>query len=148
MPCHRLALALCAVAALVLAGGCSISDSISKSSGSFSDSSGSSSDSSGSSSGSSSGPSRYTRDVRDYTEQFVLSGGEFSNFRPRLAEIAEKRGVTNWEQDQDTYEGIGRGLKRARVSGDRLKQLENELAGPNPKSIEWMRKGYDNEKAT
>jgi len=106
----------------------------------------SSSKSSSSSSGSSSGPSRYVKDVRDYTQQFVLSGGEISTFAAGVAKIAEKRGVTNWEQDQETYEGIGRGLKKTGVSGQRLEGLKAELGGTNTNAPQWIQKGYDSEK--
>jgi hypothetical protein len=140
-------LAACLVAVLAGAGGCSKSSTSQASSESSSDSSTSSSGSSSDSSASSSGPSRYVRDVRDYTEQFVLSGGDFESFRLQLGKIAEKRGVTNWEQDRGTFEGIGRGLKMARVSGQRLEMFENELASANPKAREWIRRGYDAEKA-
>lgn len=142
-----LVLGACLIALLASAGGCSKSSTSQASSDSSSDSSTSSSGSSGSSSGSSSGPSRYVRDVRDYTEQFVLSGGDFESFRLQLGKIAEKHGVTNWEQDRDTFEGIGRGLKKARVSGGRLDELEKELTtGANAQAAEWLRKGYKDEK--
>ena len=106
----------------------------------------SSSNSSSSSSGSSSGPSRYVKDVRDYTQQFVLSGGEMSSFTQGIAKIAEKRGVTNWEQDEETYEGIGRGLKKTGVSGQRLEGLKTEFSGTNTNAPKWIQKGYDSEK--
>ena len=122
--------------------GCSKSSTSEASSESSSRSSGSSSGSSGSSSG----PSRYVKDVRDYTQQFVLSGGELSSFAPGVAKIAEKRGVTNWEQDRETYEGIGRGLKKAGVSGQRLELLKTELGRGNPKGPQWIQKGFDSEK--
>lgn len=131
-------------------GGLAVGIGCSKSSTSeaSSQSSSKSSSSSSSSSASSSGPSRYVRDVRDYTREFVLSGGELSTFSLGVGKIAEKRGVSNWEQDKETYEGIGRGLKLSGVSGQRLERLEQELSGPNPESRKWMREGYDSEKAS
>ena len=128
-----------ALACLLASSGCSKSSTSQASSES-------SSGSSASSSGSSSGPSRYVRDVRDYTQQFVLSGGDLATFRSGIASIAEKRGVTNWEQDKETYEGIGRGLKKTGVSGQRYEQLKRELSGANSQSPAWIQKGYDSEK--
>lgn len=130
------------VALLPAAMGCFKSSTSQASSESSSKSSGSSS----ASSGSSSGPSRYVKDLRDYSQQFVLSGGEMSTFAPGVAKIAEKRGVTNWEQDQETYEGIGRGLKKAGVSGQRLEGLKRELGGTHPNGPKWIQKGFDSEK--
>jgi len=65
-----------------------------------------------------------------------------------VGKLAEKRGVSDWEQDQETYEGIGRGLELAGISGRRLELLEKELSNGNPESRKWMRKGYDSEKAS
>ncbi len=132
------------LAGLAIGSGCSKSSTSEASS----ESSSKSSTSSASSSGSSSGPSRYVRDVRDYTQEFVLSGGDFSAFRLGVGKIADKRGVSNWEQDKETYHGIGRGFKLAGISGQRLELLEKELSNANPESKKWMRKGYDSQKAS
>jgi hypothetical protein len=116
----------------------------------FEASSESSSRSSASSSGSSSpssGPSAHVREVRDYTAEWILSGGDIRFFRRQLGGIAEKNGVSDWEQDEDTYRGIGRGLKKVGVGGARLRQMKKDLAGPNPESQQWIQAGYDSEKA-
>lgn len=147
-----LALAL-AFAVLPLGSACIFKSLTSQaSSESSSDSSASSSDSSSKSSGSVSGSSSpssreagYERDVRDYTSEFVLSGANVDSFRARIGQIAKDHGISDWEQHQATYEGIGRGIKKAKVSGERLKQLEAELAGPNPQSMKWIQSGYDSE---
>ncbi len=109
----------------------------------------SSSRSSASSSGSSSASSRegpYVNDVRDYTAEWVLSSSNTEAYRTRLASIAEKNGVSNWEQDDATYEGIGRGLKRSGISGERYVELKSMLGGTNPEAGQWIQKGYDKEK--
>jgi len=135
--CARLLLALCLV--------CLLATACSKSSTSEA-SSESSSNSSSSSSGSSSGPSGYVKDVRDYTQQFVLSGGDLSTFSSGIGSIAQKRGVTNWEQDEETFEGIGRGLKQSGVSGQRFEQLKQRFGETSPNASAWIQKGYDSEK--
>jgi hypothetical protein len=130
---------LLVLVSLALALGCS------KSSTSEASSEGSS-DSSASSSGSSSGPSRYVREVRDYTYQFVLSGGPIEEFSRGLGPIAEKRGVADWESNEDTYEGIGRGLKRTGVSGARLESLKQQFADSNIEREAWIQKAYEKQK--
>ena len=75
----------------------------------------------------------------------VLSGGDVPSFHRKLGEIAEDNGITDWEQDQATYVGIGRGLKKAGIKGARLDDLKGRLAGPNPKSSGWIQSGYDAE---
>ena len=111
----------------------------------------SSSVSSRSSSGSSSASSRegpYITDVRDYTSEWVLSGGDAEAFRRGVSAIAEKDGITNWEQDDATYEAIGRGLKKSGARGDRYQQLKSTLGGSDAKAATWIQQGYDKEKSS
>ena len=37
-------------------------------------------------------------------------------FREHLSKIAEDHGITDWENDLNTYKGIGRGLKKAKLN--------------------------------
>ncbi len=130
--------------------GCSISTSLSDSSESGSDSSGSLSDSSGSSSGSSSPESKeaaYRDDVRDYTAAYVKSGGRIADFDKTLGQLARSRGITNWEENMATYEGIGRGLGKAGVNGAELDSYVQNLAGGDPKKVAAIRKGYESASA-
>jgi len=107
----------------------------------------SSSASSSSSSASSSGPSAYVRDVRETTRQWLLSGGEIEELHLEISRIAGKRGVSDWEHDQQTYLGIGRGLKIAGVRGERYERLKGQLAGPVADSEKWIQTGYESESA-
>jgi hypothetical protein len=130
--------------------GCSISTSLSDSSESASDSSGSLSDSSASSSGSSSPEGKeavYRDDVRDYTAAYVKSGGRIADFDKKLGELARSRGITNWEENMATYEGIGRGLGKAGVDGVELDTYVRNLAGGDPKKVAAIQKGYESAKA-
>lgn len=137
-----------AVLCLALASGlgCFKSSTSQASSESSSASSGGSSGSSASSSGSSSPSSRegpYKDDVRDYTSQWVLSGGDPSGFRAGIAPIAEKHGITNYESDELTYVGIGRGLKKSGISGERYQQVKATLAAGSAEAGKWIDKGYE-----
>jgi hypothetical protein len=116
---------------------------------SFSHSSKSSSDSSGSSSRSSSGSSspeseqaRYEQDVADYTEAYVVSGGSDSGFLRGVGDIAEKRGISDWESHQRTWEGIGRGLARVKVSDVQLAVYTANWSGGDPARVKGIEKGY------
>src|SRR5215813_6533419 len=123
---------------LLLLVGCSISAS-----------SKSSSESSASSSGSSSPESKetqYRNDVRDFTASYVKSGGRIEDFKRRLGELAKERGITDWETNLVTYEGIGRGLKKAKVSQVELETYTSNLAGPDPARAKAIKDGYDAEK--
>ena len=113
---------------------------------SFSHSSKSSSNSSRSSSGSSSpSGSAFERDVRDYTAKYAKTKGDVTTFRRDLGGIAQDHGVSDWERDQETYVGIGRGLGQAKVKGAELEQFKLDLAGANAQYMAWIKTGYDQE---
>ncbi len=128
--------ALMAAALLAAATGCSsISDSVS----SPFESSAASFESSASSSPS--GES-YRNEVRDYTAAYVKSGGQFDAFTRGLAGIAQRHGVTNWESDQNTFVGIGAGLKKAGVSPEQFEVWKTNLAKGDAARAASMQKGY------
>jgi len=132
------------LAGLLLAPlGCSISDSSESSSKSLSDSS----DSSSGSSSPDSKASAYRDDVRDYTVAYVKSGGAFADFKRKLGNLARERGVTNWEENMATYEGIGQGLGKANVGDAELSAYVQNLAGGDSQKADAMRKGYQSTRA-
>jgi hypothetical protein len=137
----RLVLSVLAVILLALQA-CSISKS-------SSDSSESSSDSSASSSASSSPPSKeslYRDDVRDYTAAYVKSGGQIADFNAKVSQLAQARGITNWEENMATYEGIGQGLAKAGVSGVAYDTYVTNLSRGDPNKAAAIRKGYQSVK--
>jgi hypothetical protein len=137
---------------LLLAGGIAVVGcSFSYSSKSSSDSSKSSSKSSGrfsQSSSDSSSPDRararkYKDDVADYTQAFVVSGGSAAAFMDGIGAIAEKRGVSDWESDAATWEGIGAGLARANVTKEQLEVYKQNWSGGNTEAMKGIQRGYD-----
>ena len=137
----RTAVFLLATCLLIAAAGCSISESISKSVSSPFEWS---SDSSASSSASSSRTrANYVSDVRDYTQAYVKSGGDFDSFTRGLSDIAAKHGVSNWESDTDTYDGIGQGLRKAGATAMQLEVWKTNLAKGDASKAAAMQKGYD-----
>jgi hypothetical protein len=135
------------LASVVAVAGCSFSHS-SKSS---SDSSQSSSKSSGSvsqSSSDSSSPAQararaYKADVADYTQAYVVSGGSAGSFLNGIGALAEKRGVSDWESDPATWEGIGVGLAHANVTKQQLSVYKENWSGGNTEAMEGIQRGYD-----
>lgn len=128
--------------------------SFSYSSKSSSDSSKSSSDSVSGSSRSSSGSSspdqqqarRYEQDVADYTEAYVVSGGGDGGFLRGVGDIAEKRGVSDWEADAVTWQGIGRGLARVNPSAVQLEVYKTNWTGGDEAKLQNLEKGYASER--
>lgn len=134
-------IALFLIAMMALASGCSFSTSSAASSESSSASSESSSGSSASSSPESK-ESAYRDDVRDYTQAYVKSGGQFDAFQKRIGELAKKHDITNWEDNMGTYDGVGAGLGRAKVTQAQVDAYKQNLGKGDPKKMEAIQKAY------
>ena len=120
------------------AAGCSISTSVSSPFAWSSASIGSSSDSS-----SKDRAEAYRNDVAEYTQAYVQSGGSFEQFTRKLSDIAAQHGISDWESSDDTYIGIGRGLKRANVSPIQLQAWQDNLSHGDARKAAAIQKGYD-----
>ncbi|HEY3017338.1 MAG TPA: putative lipoprotein [Gaiellaceae bacterium] len=144
------------VPVLLLLVGCSISTSLSTSSTSSqsaSDSSASSSTSSDSSSRSSESSSRssmgsrerdrYLEDVRSYTAANVRGGVPLETFQKELGDLARAHGLTNWEDDETTYLGIGEGLSEAAVGQAQLEMYKTSFSRSDPAKMQAIQRGYD-----
>lgn len=98
-----------------------------------------------SSSRSSSPGEAYRNDVRDFTASYIKSGGDPSNLKSEVGSLARKKGVTDWESNENTYLGIGAGLAKAGMSEAELEAYKRTVAG-NDQQAQWMQSGYDGEK--
>jgi len=128
--------------ALFALSGCSFSES----SGSISDSVSSPFKSSSNSSGGGekkekkekqSEEDSYQNDVRDYTVAYLGSAGSAASagtetFFQGLGRVAARHGITNWQQDQLTYVGIGRGLAKADVGSAEATAYAQTFSGGDP----------------
>lgn len=84
------------------------------------------------SSGSSSGDQKekFQSEVAAYTNDFVTStDGDLAVFRKQLSQLAEKHGVSNWQDDYNTFVGIGRGMKKAGLNKPQISAFTESLAG-------------------
>ena len=126
------------VPSIALVFGCSFSDS----SETLSDSISSPFDWSSSSSDSSGGDSAYRQDVSDYTIAFTRQGGDLDAFRQGLGQLAERRGITNWEEDSFTCASIGLGLQGAQLELATAERFGADLFGANLRSRRDLLAGY------
>jgi hypothetical protein len=138
-------LPLVVVVLTAYAAGCSFSESSkssSKSSGSISDIISSPFTSS---SGSSSPESAYREEVKDFTASFVKGGGDGAKLRQEVGQIAEKRGISDWENNEATYVGIGKGLHKAGLNQAQLDGYKAAI-GETQQQKDWIQDGYEQRK--
>jgi hypothetical protein len=123
------------VALAAASAGCSFSESSKSSSDIISSPFTSSSDSLKGSS------SSYGDQVREFTGSYVKSGGDMAKLQQEIGKIAAKSGISDWENTQATYVGMGQGLKAAGIT---QAQLEGYLAtlGLTPQQTQWLQSGF------
>ena len=133
---RSIVVALLAVA-LSAAVGCSFSASSKSISKSISSPFRSSSESS------KSNATRYREEVADYARGFVTGGGgDVSSFQRGLAGIAEKRGISDWESNSDTWKSLGVGLGRTKISEAAFAGFVESWAGGDATRSDLMRQGF------
>lgn len=75
--------------------------------------------------------SSYQEEVSSLAILYVGSFGSARDFNRELGQIAKSHGIADWKSNQKTYQAVGIGLKRAKVSRDDLPSLDflNTLIG-------------------
>ena len=98
-----------------------------------------------SSSKSSSSKESVDEDVAEATRSWTLAGGDVAGLQRDISRLAADAGISDWENRRSTWEGVGRGLKRAGVSGERLDDLKTDLVGGDEEQKQWIAAGYQSE---
>ncbi len=130
------------LAIFISLNGCSFSDS----SESISDSTSSIISSPSSLSGKS---KKYQNEIADYTVAYIKSSQSnagYDTFFKGISDIAAKDGITNWDQNSSTYQGIGKGLKKADVDGVAYDTYKKNFTGGDVNKMDDVQTGYDSEK--
>lgn len=120
------------LAIIIALNGCSFSDS----SESISDSTSSIISSPSSISGKS---KKYQNEIADYTVAYIKSSQSnagYDTFFKGISDIAAKDGITNWDQNTSTYQGIGKGLKKLMLRVSLMTPIKRIL--PVAILIKWM----------
>ena len=126
-----------ALGALLALAGCSISYSVESLSKSVSSPFRSSSRSSGEEA-----DPAYQEEVRSFAAGFARSGGDATAFRRGIASIAERRGIHDWEDDDQTCCAIGSGLARAGLDEGRAEALAGDLLAGRSDRVKVTMKGF------
>lgn len=141
---RRVPVRICFVLAAMVSSGCSISRSLSESSESVSDSLASISGSSSPKEGVGDAKIPYRDDVANLTMSVVASNFTSSDYMGALSRIAAQRRISSWESEKTTYYGIGKGLKKAGISKDKILDqafLQGVLSS-RPEALQWIQRGY------
>jgi hypothetical protein len=87
----------------------------------------------------------FQRDVRNYTVEFAQNVDEhdIESFQRDLGAIAEGYGITDWEQAEDTFVAIGRGLGESELDSTSTKQLAVALSNEDYDHLMLIRSGYE-----
>ena len=127
--------------------GCSISDSLSDSSNSSSESVSNSSNSISRSSSPEDTKTSYRDDVRNYTAGYAKAGGQVNDaYQKQLADLAKRHGISNWENSDSTFRGVGEGLGQAKVGQPELDAYMTGLARSDADKRKAMQEGYNSQK--
>jgi len=85
---------------------------------------------------------RYENDIANYTAQFVEADhGTLDNFRADVGEMAQEYGITDWENDRNTFIGIGRGLKKAKLGRPQISAFSESLTNKDPLKMQIIDEG-------
>jgi hypothetical protein len=152
---RTLCLVVLGASAVLALSGCSISDSvgsISDSAGSIAKSSGSISNSSASSNKSSEKDkktydNRYENEIQDFTVTYLRtnsSQADQNSFMEGISDVASQNGIVDWEANPKTYRAIGKGLKKAKISGIQYDSYKKKFSNGDSGKMDDIQEGYDN----
>lgn len=65
----------------------------------------------------------YQDEISALTALYAKSGGTSQNFQQELSMISNNHGIIDWENNPQTYQAIGIGLKRGAVAENSIKTL-------------------------
>ncbi|MDF1583462.1 MAG: putative lipoprotein [Methyloprofundus sp.] len=86
----------------------------------------------------------YQIQIMDYTTAYLSTAGfERAAYVQGLSEIATEAGISNWEDDENTLIGIGRALKKAKLTGRVYEIYKKSLADSKESRMLIIQKGYD-----
>ena len=128
--------------ALAAAPGCALLNSFSDSSGSVSSISESVSDSSASSSGGDSAWHRIENDVKQYTARAVRPNVDVDEYLRGVAAVCERQGVTNWEEHDAVYRGMGAGLAATSLDEAHALRFAGAVTGWDDARVAMVREAF------
>lgn len=134
----RLALLLVVVCALVLSMGCSFIASSESSSDILSSPFKSSARSSGGEE-----EVAFQEETEAYTAAYVVAGSvDHDSFQRGLSDVAARRGISDWENNPETWTSVGRGLGRSQLSDGAVTDYVATLSAADEALVTLVMQGY------
>lgn len=84
----------------------------------------------------------YMNKIRDYAYGYAKAGGDSQAFARGVGALAQRRGIHDWERDEDTCRAIGEGFHDAGSGKSATHQSIGQIVQKNSDCGFWMRAGY------
>jgi hypothetical protein len=86
---------------------------------------------------------KYQSDLSNYAKEYALSSSTTPEaFRSKVGQIAQKYGILNWEDDNNSYIAIGQGFRKAKLSGTQYQVFKTSLLEGHPDQGIYLDQGY------
>jgi hypothetical protein len=85
----------------------------------------------------------YMKEIRDFSYGFAKSGGDAGAFARGIGSLASRRGIQNWEEDEDTCRAIGEGFRDSGIGKSASEELIGRSVPLDSQAAAWMRAGYE-----
>jgi hypothetical protein len=84
----------------------------------------------------------YMNKIRDYAYGYAKAGGDPQAFARGVGALAQRRGIHDWEEDEDTCRAIGEGFHDAGSGKSAAQRAIVGIVRKDSKCGSWMRAGY------
>jgi hypothetical protein len=82
-------------------------------------------------------------EIEIYTASYLATGGgSQSSFQLGLADIAARRGISDWEANPNTWVGVGRGLANADLGAHTAAHYADFWSDGSPLIVALLQQGY------
>jgi len=62
-----------------------------------------------------------------------------------ISDVASQNGIVDWEANPKTYRGIGKGLKKAKISSIQYEMYKKKFTNNDAGKMDSLQEGYDSD---
>jgi hypothetical protein len=92
-----------------------------------------------------SGGNGYETEVQDFTVTYLRTNAGQTNqnaFMEGISDVASQNGIVDWEANPKTYRGIGKGLRKAKISGYQYEGYKKKFSNGDVGKMDDIQEGY------